>query len=186
MAGPNDIIVHAGAHTYPVIFRGHRQRLSRLTHGCEKIVIVSNPTVFALHGKGFLQNLFRRDRKVVSVMIGDGERYKSQRTINALYDQWFDIGISRYDCIIAFGGGVVGDTAGYAAATFKRGVPFIQIPTTLLAMVDASIGGKVGINHRMGKNQVGAFYQPEAVIIEPSWLATLERRELIDGLAEIL
>lgn len=186
MAEPSEIIVCAGPHAYPAVFRNYRRRLSQLTRGCGKIVVVSNPTVFALHGKDLLRRFFGRDRRVVSVMIGDGERYKNQRTVNALYDQWFDIGVNRYDCVIAFGGGVVGDTAGYAAATFKRGVPFIHVPTTLLAMVDASIGGKVGINHRTGKNQIGAFYQPVGVMVEPSWLATLERREMIDGLAEIL
>ncbi len=186
MAKPNDIVVRAGADAYPVIFRDHRARMSQLTRGSNRIVVISNPTVFALHGKNMMQRFFKNDRRVVSVMIGDGERYKNQQTINGLYEQFFDVGLGRYDSIVAFGGGVVGDTAGYAAATFKRGVPFIQVPTTLLAMVDASIGGKVGINHRLGKNQIGAFYQPLGVIIEPTWLATLGRREMVEGLAEVL
>jgi 3-dehydroquinate synthase len=186
MAKPSDIIIRAGADTYPVVFRNHRALMSRLTRESDRIVVVSNPTVFALHGKSIIQRLFANDHRVVTVMIGDGERYKNQRTIDALYEQFFDIGLSRYDTIVAFGGGVVGDTAGYAASTFKRGVRFIQVPTTLLAMVDASIGGKVGINHRLGKNQIGAFYQPRGVFVEPTWLATLGRREMVEGLAEIL
>lgn len=186
MTKPNNIIVRAGADRYPVMFGEYRARMSELTRQCSRIVVVSNPTVFALHGKDLTRRFFRNNRRLVSVMIGDGERYKNQRTVDALYEQFFDIGIDRYDMIVAFGGGVVGDTAGYGAATFKRGVPFVQVPTTLLAMVDASIGGKVGINHRFGKNQIGTFYQPTAVMIEPKWLATLGQREMVDGLAEIL
>jgi 3-dehydroquinate synthase len=119
-------------------------------------------------------------------MMGDGERYKNQRTVAKLYERLFDIGVGRRDTIMALGGGVVGDTAGFTAATFKRGVQFVQVPTTLLAMVDASVGGKVGINHTRGKNQVGVFYHPAMVVIRPQYLATLGRREIMEGLAEIL
>ena len=150
------------------------------------VAVISNPTIFALHGRRLMREFLPASRKVVPIMMGDGERFKNQRTVMALYDHLVDIRFSRHDVLIAFGGGVVGDTAGYVAATYKRGVTLVQYPTTLLAMVDAAIGGKVGVNHRRGKNLIGAFYQPRAVMIDPEWLHTLDRREMISGFGEIL
>jgi 3-dehydroquinate synthase len=149
-------------------------------------VVVSNPTVFALHGERFIHDLLPHRDRTISLLMGDGERFKSQKTVNRLYDALFDLEFERGDVLVAFGGGVVGDTAGYVAATFKRGVRFIQSPTTLLAMADAAIGGKVGINHERGKNQIGAFFHPRAVIINADWLGTLGSREMVEGLAEIV
>ena len=182
----SQIIVRAGVEHYPVIFSDYRRCLTKYVREASRIVIVSNATVYALHGAAFEKKFLPEQSHVIPIMIGDGERYKSQRTAGLLYDHYLDIGLDRGDVIIAFGGGVVGDVAGYTAATFMRGVDFIQVPTTLLAMVDSSIGGKTGINHRLGKNLIGVFYQPRAVVINPEWLVTLKQREIIGGLAEII
>jgi 3-dehydroquinate synthase len=186
MRDNSQLIVSAGNDKYPVIFSDHRRRLASILDNSAKMVVISNATVFALHGRRLLENILPRPGRVESVMIGDGERYKTQKTANLLYDHLFDIGLGREDAIVAFGGGVVGDVAGYVAGTFKRGVKLIQIPTTLLSMVDASVGGKTAVNHRLGKNLIGTFYQPLAVAVESQWLVTLGRREMIEGIAEIL
>lgn len=178
--------VKAGHLRYPVLFEPDGNTLARIIGRVGQIVVVSNPTVFALHGQAFIRAFLPARTPIIPIMIGDGEHYKNRRTVSELYDHFFDIGLSRGDMVIALGGGVVGDTAGFAAATFKRGVRLLQAPTTLLAMVDSSIGGKVGINHARGKNLIGAFYQPEAVVVRPIWLSTLGRREIVEGLAEII
>jgi 3-dehydroquinate synthase len=169
-----------------VVFSGFRGALNQQLSKTARVVIISNGTVFALHGQSLLKEILPANLQVESLMIGDGEKYKSKNTVNSLYDHLFDLGIDRSDTIIAFGGGVVGDTAGYVAATYKRGVNLVQVPTTLLSMVDSSVGGKTGINHRLGKNLIGAFYHPGGVLIHPAWLTTLGRREMIEGLAEII
>lgn len=186
MSSKQSITIRAGCEIYPAVFSDFRRHMANCLDVAGKVVLLSNATVFALHGKAFEKNILSSRRAVIPLMIGDGERYKTQRTVNLIYDHLFDIGLDRRDAIIAFGGGVVGDTAGYVAATFKRGVNLIQVPTTLLAMVDSSIGGKTAINHRMGKNLIGSFYQPKAVIVNPDWLATLGQREMVEGLAEII
>ena len=151
-----------------------------------KAVVISNPTVFALHGSTLLHDILPKGWIAIPLMIGDGERFKNSRTVAALYEHLLDLSVNRGDVIIAFGGGVVGDTAGYTAATFKRGIDFIQVPTTLLAMVDAAIGAKVGIDHRSGKNLIGTFHQPRAIVINPAWLGTLPQREIAAGTAELI
>jgi 3-dehydroquinate synthase len=186
MTNDSQILVKAGKDKYPVIFSNYRGNLDKVIGRPAKFVIISNPTVFALHGEKFIKDCLPRRSSIIPIMIGDGERYKNQKTANQLYEHFFDIGLGRRDLVISFGGGVVGDTAGFVAATFKRGVDLVQVPTTLLSMVDSSIGGKVGVNHRMGKNLIGAFYQPKAVIINIDWLSTLGAREMIEGLAEII
>lgn len=120
------------------------------------------------------------------IEIPDGEYYKNQHSLHLIYDFLLTYGIQRSATLIALGGGVIGDLTGFAAATYQRGVRFIQIPTTLLAQVDASIGGKTAINHRLGKNMIGAFYQPQAVLIGEETLSTLSKRELASGIAEII
>lgn len=182
----DQLVIRAGEQTYPVVVTSYRRRLAGMIEKGSTVAVVSNPTVFALHGAGFIKDCLPPGRTVIPLMMGDGERYKSRRTVNNLYEYLLDIGAGRRDTLVAFGGGVVGDTAGFVAATFKRGMNFIQVPTTLVAMVDASIGGKVGINHRAGKNLIGAFYQPRAVILNPDWLGTLGTREMVEGLAEII
>lgn len=186
MAESTMLRVTASGQTYPVMVLRPGERLDGFLGDAAKIVIVSNATVFALHGPEFIRSWLPSGREVIPVMMGDGERYKTRATVNRLYEHFFAVGLGRRDTVIALGGGVVGDTAGFAAATFKRGVGLIQAPTTLLSMVDSSIGGKVGVNHGRGKNLIGAFYQPRAVAVNPLWLATLGRREIVGGLAEII
>jgi 3-dehydroquinate synthase len=123
---------------------------------------------------------------VVPVLIPDGEEYKTLSTLSMIFDRLISEKFERQSCVVALGGGVVGDIAGFAAATYLRGTPFVQIPTTLLAQVDSSVGGKTGVNHPRGKNLIGAFYQPRAVIIDVALLSSLPRRELIAGLAEVI
>jgi 3-dehydroquinate synthase len=124
--------------------------------------------------------------EVISIVLEDGERYKDWASLNRIYDALLERRCDRKTTLIALGGGVVGDLAGFAAATYMRGIPFIQVPTTLLAQVDSSIGGKTGINHRLGKNMIGAFYQPRLVLADTAVLASLPPRELSAGMAEVI
>jgi 3-dehydroquinate synthase len=180
------ITVNVDGRLCPVFFSQWRRRLQTLSGKTRRAVVISNPTVFALHGKTLLGEILPPRWTVIPLMIGDGERFKSERTVAAVYDHLCDLSVDRDDLIVAFGGGVVGDTAGFAAATFKRGIDFIQVPTTLLAMVDSAVGAKVGIDHRHGKNLIGTFHQPQAIVINPTWLATLPRREMAGGRAELI
>jgi 3-dehydroquinate synthetase len=123
---------------------------------------------------------------VLDIVLPDGEEYKNWETLNRIFDALLGNRCERGTTIIALGGGVIGDLAGFAAATYLRGVPFIQIPTTLLAQVDSSVGGKTAINHPLGKNMIGAFYQPQLVVSDISTLSTLPERELSAGLAEVI
>ena len=151
-----------------------------------RVAIVTNSTVAPL----YLQQLSEALRSVgvepVSIVLADGERYKDWATLNRIYDALIEGRCERKTTLIALGGGVVGDLAGFAAATYMRGIPFIQVPTTLLAQVDSSIGGKTGINHPLGKNMIGAFYQPRLVLADTAVLASLPPRELSAGLAEVI
>ena len=148
------------------------------------ICIVSNTTVSKLYLEN-LKNLLD-DYQVVEAIIADGEEFKNYDSLNNIYTTLLENQCNRDTTILALGGGVVGDIAGYAAATFLRGIPFIQIPTTLLAQVDSSVGGKTGINHLLGKNMVGAFYQPQSVVIDLNVLNTLDKRQIAAGLAEVI
>jgi len=155
--------------------------------GCrEKIAIVTNPTVAPLYLKPVEEALTASGFKVTSALVPDGEEHKSLSSLSAIYDRLIADRFERGCSILALGGGVVGDLAGFAAATFLRGVPYIQVPTTLLAQVDSSVGGKTGINHQEGKNLIGAFYQPRLVVIDLDALRTLPRREFMSGLAEVI
>lgn len=149
-------------------------------------VIVSNPTVAALYGKRVGQSLKRAGFRVLTFTIGDGERHKTLRTAESLYTFLIANRIERSDIIVALGGGVVGDLAGFVAATYLRGIRFIQVPTTLLAQIDSSVGGKTGVNHRLGKNLIGAFHQPALVVIDPLTLGTLPPRQTQSGLYEAI
>ncbi|MDA8092957.1 MAG: 3-dehydroquinate synthase [Betaproteobacteria bacterium] len=151
-----------------------------------RVAVVTNTTVAPLYLDILTQALQAQGVEVVPIVIPDGEAYKEWKTLNTLFDALLTHRCERKTTVIALGGGVVGDLAGFAAATYLRGVPFIQIPTTLLAQVDSSVGGKTGINHPLGKNMIGAFYQPRAVIADPATLDTLPERELSAGLAEVI
>lgn len=148
--------------------------------------IVSNDTVAPLYLGGFSRELRDRDVRVTEIILPDGEVHKNWQTLNHIFDVLLKNRCERATTLIALGGGVIGDLAGFAAATYQRGVPFIQVPTTLLAQVDSSVGGKTGINHPLGKNMIGAFHQPRLVLADTDTLRTLPDRELRAGLAEVI
>jgi len=152
----------------------------------QPIEIVSDRIVDARFAGPMVIVLNQLGWKVNRTVLDVGEKIKSARTIAMLHEQWFELRYDRRTPIIALGGGTVGDTTGFAAATFLRGLPFWQIPTTIIAQVDAALGGKVGINHKRGKNLIGCFYQPKGVIIDPMLLTTLPQRERRSGLAEVV
>ena len=149
-------------------------------------LIVSNTTVAPLYADQLKAALQSRYKKVLLVTLPDGEGYKNWSTLQLIFDALLENGCDRKTTMFALGGGVVGDMTGFAAASYMRGVPFVQIPTTLLAQVDSSVGGKTGINHPLGKNMIGAFYQPQQVVCDLDVLNTLPPREISAGLAEII
>jgi len=151
-----------------------------------RCAVVTNPTVARFHAEPLLASLHAAGFEAVRITIPDGEQHKTLDTVADLYDEFITAKLDRRSPVLALGGGVVGDTAGFAAASFLRGVPFVQIPTTLLAMVDASVGGKTGIDLPQGKNLVGAFKQPEMVILDAAVLATLPAAEYRAGMAEVV
>jgi 3-dehydroquinate synthase len=151
-----------------------------------RVAVVTQARISRLHGPRLEASLRRSGLSFWTLAIPEGEEKKSLRTVGALYDRLVARGVTRDDAIVAFGGGMVGDTAGFAAATFLRGIPFAQVPTTLLAQIDSSIGAKVGVNHPKAKNLIGAIYRPSAVYLDPLLLATLPERELRSGLFELL
>ena len=151
-----------------------------------RVALVTNPTVGDLYASTVVKSLRKAGFEPVICQAPDGEAYKTLDTVRSLYDQFIAGGLDRYGAVLALGGGVIGDMAGFAAATYMRGVPLVQLPTTLLAMVDASVGGKVAVDHPRGKNLIGAFKQPELVVIDPLALATLDEAEMRSGWAEVI
>jgi len=151
-----------------------------------KVAVITNPTVAQLYLDAVHDSLCAAGFDVTPVLIPDGEQHKDLQSLSVIYDQLISDRFERRSCILALGGGVVGDLAGFAAATFLRGIAYVQVPTTLLAQVDSSVGGKTGVNHQEGKNLVGAFYQPRLVVIDVAVLQSLPRREFIAGLAEVI
>ena len=151
-----------------------------------KVVIVTNQTIAPLYLETVVSALRARGAECLTITLPDGEAYKSWETLNSIFDELLSHRCERKTPLIALGGGVIGDLTGFAAATYQRGVPFIQIPTTLLAQVDSAVGGKTAINHPLGKNMIGAFYQPQVVIADMDTLRTLPGRELAAGLAEVI
>lgn len=152
----------------------------------KNVAIVTNTTVAPLYLQTLAKTLRDAGVTVIEIILPDGEAHKNTDTLNIIYDALLKNRCERSTTLIALGGGVIGDLTGYAAATYLRGVPFIQIPTTLLSQVDSSVGGKTGINHPLGKNMIGAFYQPKLVLADISTLKTLPARELSAGLAEVI
>ena len=144
--------------------------------------LVTNKKIKSLHLSKIKNNSIKKNQ----IILSDGEKYKNQESISKIYSYLLKNKFSRDSCLVAFGGGVIGDMTGYASATYQRGINFIQIPTTLLSMVDSSVGGKTGINHPLGKNMIGAFHQPIAVIIDTEILKTLSKRQFNAGMAEVI
>jgi 3-dehydroquinate synthase len=157
--------------------------LPKLTFN-RKVAIVTNTTVSALHLEHLLSNVEASELYVVT--IADGEEHKTLATVEGILDELFTHKLDRKSLLIALGGGVIGDMTGFTASLYQRGIGFIQVPTTLLSQVDASVGGKTGVNNKYGKNLIGAFYQPEAVYIDTNFLKTLPVREFSAGVAEII
>jgi 3-dehydroquinate synthase len=184
------VYVNLAKHRYP-IFVGERvldnagSLLARCGFDTAPIVVANN-TIMQLHGSVLMRSLERAFGRTDVIRIGDGERYKNHESLLKIYREMFRARADRHSWLLAFGGGVIGDIAGFAAATFMRGIPFAMVPTTLLAQVDSSIGGKVGINVAEGKNLIGAFHQPSAVLSDTGVLKTLPKRELAAGLYEVL
>ncbi|HLV76900.1 MAG TPA: 3-dehydroquinate synthase [Marinobacter sp.] len=181
-----ELEVDLGERSYPIIIGQGLLGSYDLTPWTEgdQVMIVTNDTVAPLYlekARGCFPG-----KRVNVVTLPDGEKYKDWQTLNLIFDALLEKRHTRKTTIAALGGGVVGDMAGFAAACYQRGVPFIQIPTTLLSQVDSSVGGKTGINHPLGKNMVGAFHQPRAVLIDTDSLATLPPREVSAGLAEVI
>ncbi len=148
--------------------------------------IVTNTTVAPLYLECLTHTLTSEGQRVIPILLPDGESYKTRSSFNHIHDVLLEHRADRKTTVIALGGGVVGDLAGYAAATYLRGVPLIQVPTTLLSQVDSSVGGKTGINHPLGKNMIGAFHQPRLVLADTTTLDTLPQREFLAGLAEVI
>ncbi len=152
----------------------------------KQVAIITNTTVAPLYLDKLSKTLINAGVRVTPIILPDGEAYKNSETLNKIYDALLENRSERSTTLIALGGGVIGDLTGYAAATYLRGVPFIQIPTTLLSQVDSSVGGKTGINHPLGKNMIGAFYQPQVVLADIDTLQTLPPREFSAGVAEVI
>ena len=183
------VTVGLGARAYPIhIGEGLLARADLILPHLpqRKVSVVTNTTVAALYLDKFSATLRGAGVEIVPVVLPDGEEYKNWQTLNAIFDVLLSNRCERKSAIIALGGGVVGDLAGFAASSYQRGVPFIQVPTTLLAQVDSSVGGKTAINHPLGKNMIGAFYQPGMVLADTAMLHTLPARELSAGLAEVI
>ena len=184
------LTVELGERSYPIHIGGgvlrDAGRLLAPVLPAARTVIVSNPVV-AAHWLGPLrERLVASGIAAESVLVPDGEAHKSWQVANDVVTRLLELRADRSTTIVALGGGVVGDIAGFAAAIYQRGVPFVQVPTTLLAQVDSSVGGKTGVNHPLGKNMIGAFYQPRAVLIDIDCLSTLPAREVAAGLAEVV
>ena len=183
------LTVGLGERSYPIHIGSGllgRAELLRPYLPRKRATIVTNTTVAPLYLAALQQTLQSIDINSVPIILPDGEEYKNSATLNLIYDALLNNRCERSTPLIALGGGVIGDMTGYAAATYLRGVPFIQIPTTLLAQVDSSVGGKTGINHPLGKNMIGAFYQPRLVLADTGTLNTLPDNELAAGIAEVI
>lgn len=184
-----DITVNLGLKSYPVMVGKDLlnllgDKVSQL--GVKKVLLVTDSNVGPLYLKTAKQSLNKEGLDVSQITLPAGEIYKTAAAVELIWEKALESNLDRNSCIIALGGGVIGDLTGFAAATFLRGIGFIQVPTTLLSQVDASVGGKTGFNLRQGKNLVGTFYQPQAVIADITTLKSLPEREYYNGYAEII
>ena len=182
--------VSLGARSYrilvgPGVLAQAGAELARLKLG-RRIAVVTDPTILALHGAPLTQSLTAAGFDLTTVLVPEGERAKTLEVAASTWERFLDAGLDRSSTVVALGGGAVGDLAGFAAATYMRGVNFVQVPTTLLAQVDASSGGKTAVDHPRAKNLIGAFYQPRLVLADTAALMTLPERELRSGLAEVI
>lgn len=180
--------VELGDRRYPIFIGSDlnpRNLLEPYIHG-QQVMIVSNTTVAPLYLTTYVAALEALGKKVATCILPDDEKYKNIEYLNLIFDALLEAGFNRDATVLALGGGVIGDMAGFASACFQRGVYFIQVPTTLLSQVDSSVGGKTGINHPLGKNMIGAFQQPQVVLADMAQLVTLPTRELSAGLAEVI
>lgn len=180
------ITVHAQGQTYPVLAGENLLDQAGERISCRKAAVITDSNVEKLYAQRLIDSLKKAGIQYSLHVVPAGEQSKSHEQLLKLYEQLFEAKITRTDCIVALGGGVVGDLAGYAAATYLRGVPLVQIPTTLLAQVDSSVGGKVAVNLPQGKNLIGAFYQPELVLADSGVLLSLDGRQLGAGLGEVV
>jgi 3-dehydroquinate synthase len=184
------LLVSLGERSYTIQIGN--ETISSLGELCNELdlgptaAIVTNTTVGKFYAETVQASLIKAGYVTHLIEIPDGESHKNYITLNCIYDALLEAGLGRDSFLVALGGGVVGDITGFAAATFLRGIPFVQVPTTLLAQVDSSVGGKTGINHALGKNLIGSFYQPSMVLIDTETLTTLPDREYFSGLAEVL
>lgn len=188
---PTVVEVDLGTRSYPIYIGAglldQPDLLQRHIHG-KRVLVVTNTTVAPLYLDKTISALTDGNPNVTveSVILPDGEQFKNMETLMKVFDKAIESRLDRRCTFVALGGGVIGDMCGYAAASYLRGVNFIQIPTTVMAQVDSSVGGKTGINHPLGKNMIGAFYQPQCVLIDTDTLNTLPDRELASGLAEVI
>ena len=183
------VSIDLGDRAYPIVIDTGLLGQAETFAQCPKAaqaVIVTNTTVQPLYAQQLQSALAGRYAQVHTVVLPDGEVYKDWQTLNLIFDGLLAHGCDRKTVLFALGGGVVGDMTGFAAASYMRGVPFVQVPTTLLSQVDSSVGGKTAINHPLGKNMIGAFYQPQLVVCDLATLDTLPPREMAAGLAEII
>jgi len=181
--------VDLGQRSYPIFIGSDLIDRPELFEACSKassIYIVTNTTVATLYAERLSKTLASFGKSVRTIALPDGESFKDWKNLQTIFDELLKHGADRQTVLVALGGGVIGDMTGFAAASFMRGIRFIQVPTTLLSQVDSSVGGKTGINHPLGKNMIGAFHQPIAVIADLSTLKTLPPRELSAGLAEVI
>lgn len=185
-----EITVALGDRSYPIfieagIIDGLGDRLKAFNFS-RKLTVISNPTVYGLYGAAFEESLKKAGLTLRSIIIPDGEGYKDLFWCYHIFSELLKLRLDRSSALIALGGGVIGDITGFVASTYMRGIAFIQVPTTLLAQVDSSVGGKTGVNHPLGKNMIGTFYQPRLVLADISTLKTLPERELLAGMAEVI
>ena len=186
----NTLTVNLGDASYDILI--DHGILSRLPGLCSErgltgsVAIVTNPAVAEYYADRVVRSLGDAGFQTTLITVPDGEQHKNYHTLNQVYDELVSAGLDRSSFLVALGGGVVGDLAGFAAATYMRGIPYVQVPTTLLSQVDSSVGGKTAIDHPRCKNMIGAFHQPRLVLIDLDTLQTLPRREYRAGLAEVI